>query len=68
VDDDDKGISHDDWRERWSAKGLTWSSRGIPTPKGWNATAQLATVSKPPKKVAVKKAAKAVKKSARKKR
>jgi hypothetical protein len=83
VDDDDKGISYDHWRASWSAKGLTWSSRGIPAPKGWDAKAQLATVTKPPspaKKPAAKASAKVAKpakktvpsrpakKSARKKR
>lgn len=61
VDDDDKGITYDDWRARWSAKGMTWSSRGIPAPKSWDAKAQLAIVTKPPsssKKLAAKTSAK----------
>ena len=46
VDDDDKGITFEAWREKWKAKGSLWSSRGIPAPKGWDAAAQLATVVK----------------------
>lgn len=71
VDDDDKGITYDDWRARWSAKGLTWSSQGISTPKNWDAKAQLATVTKlpsPAKKLAARAPAKVGKKSVRKKR
>jgi len=34
--DDDQGITHDQWRERWVASGLPWSSKGTPKPKLWN--------------------------------
>lgn len=57
VDDDDKGISHEEWRSRWAGKGLPWSSRGIPKPKGWDATAQLAAVTKPVRAAGAKKPA-----------
>ncbi len=46
VDDDDKGITLEAWREKWKAKGYLWSSRGIPAPKDWDAKAQLAPVVK----------------------
>lgn len=70
VDDDDKGISHEEWRARWKEKGLPWSSRGIAMPKGWSASTQLAaaagaaSASKP--KSAGKKARQAAKPPARK--
>ncbi len=49
VDDDDKGISHDEWRARWQEKGLKWSSRGIAAPEGWNPKTQLAKVMEAPR-------------------
>lgn len=57
VDDDDKGITHEEWRARWAGKGLPWSSRGIPKPKGWDAMAQLTTVTKPVHAASAKKPA-----------
>jgi hypothetical protein len=47
VDDDDKGITYDEWRVRWKEKGQAWSSRGNVAPRGWNANSQLATLGKP---------------------
>lgn len=67
VDDDDKGITHAEWRTRWTEKGTPWSNRGIAKPEGWNAKSQLATLKKPATKAPAK-AAKPAKKSARKKR
>jgi hypothetical protein len=42
VDDDDKGISHEQWREKWIKGGMKWQSHGIAAPKDWNAERQLA--------------------------
>lgn len=41
VDDDDKGISDEKWREKWVAAGMKWQSHGIAAPEGWNAGEQL---------------------------
>lgn len=27
---------HDAWREKWIAKGMPWSSVGMPSPPDWN--------------------------------
>ncbi|MFZ4766977.1 MAG: hypothetical protein ACOYMN_18650 [Roseimicrobium sp.] len=50
VDDDDKGISHEQWRARWVEKGTPWSSRGLAQPQGWDPLAQMAAVTPPAKK------------------
>ena len=76
VDDDDKGITHEEWRARWMEKGTPWSSCGIEKPKGWDAEAQLASVTKSlrvtttrrPSAKRVTKATKPVKKAPRKKK
>ena len=60
VDDDDKGITFEQWREKWIAGGAKWSSRGISAPKGWDGKNQVSALSKtkparkkaPPKKKA----------------
>lgn len=44
VDDDDKGISYEQARERWINGGMKWHSKGQAKPKSWNAEKQLATV------------------------
>jgi hypothetical protein len=59
VDDDDKGITFDQWRAKWLADGARWSSKGIAMPKGWDGEKQVAALSKPVvKKAARKRAAK----------
>ena len=40
VSDDDKKISHAQWRTKWRQAGMKWSSQQ-PAPKGWDAAAQL---------------------------
>ena len=65
VDDDDKGVTFDQWRERWVAAGSRWSSKGITAPKGWDAKAQLKTLAKSVAKPAKKAAKKAAKKTKR---
>ena len=30
--DDDEGISHEEWRERWIAEGMPWRWQGAPPP------------------------------------
>ena len=44
VDDDDKGITHDQHRERWIAEGMPWRSKGKPVPKNWLPQTQLANL------------------------
>jgi hypothetical protein len=35
VDDDDRGITPEQWRRTWVQQGARWSSAGIKSPKGW---------------------------------
>ncbi len=35
VDDDDRGITPEQWRRTWVQQGARWSSAGIKAPKGW---------------------------------
>ena len=46
VSDDDEGFTYATWRARWKARGSPWNSQGIAPPRGWNATAQLASLRK----------------------
>ena len=55
VDDDDKGITIDQWRAKWLAAGAKWSSKGIAKPKGWDGGKQVAALSKPIVKKAARK-------------
>lgn len=48
VDDDDKGITHEEWRAKWISKGMPWSSRGVPAPRAWDAGAQLESLARRP--------------------
>lgn len=41
YDDDDRGISFEQWRTEWIAKGMPWFSTGIEPPLGWNPVNQL---------------------------
>ncbi len=41
VDDDDKGLTFAQARERWVQKGYPWRSKGRPQPRGWDGEAQL---------------------------
>ena len=71
VDDDDKGIAHEQWRAKWVAKGMPWSSRGVPAPRAWDAGEQLAALARtplPPAKSVSKKAVKKATVTKRKKR
>jgi hypothetical protein len=47
VDDDDKGITFEQWRKTWLAAGAKWSSKGIAMPKGWDGVKQCVALSKP---------------------
>lgn len=44
VDDDDKGISHCQWREKWIAEGMHWYSKSIKPPANWSPSNQLSTL------------------------
>ncbi|MEO6872245.1 MAG: hypothetical protein ABI233_08520 [Chthoniobacterales bacterium] len=43
VSDDDDEFTYEQWRERWRAGGLKWSSHQ-PMPHGWEPRRQLATL------------------------
>jgi len=58
VDDDDKGLTYAQWRQRWIADGAEWWSSKTKPPANWDAEKQLATLPKTKKKAASKKAAK----------
>lgn len=36
VRDDDDGIGDEEWRVDWIKRVMTWCSKGIPCPKGWD--------------------------------
>jgi len=46
VSDDDQGVSYDDYRERWIAGGMAWSSKVKKAPKGWNPQTQLGALAR----------------------
>jgi len=41
YDDEDQGISDNEWRRRWVAKGMLWFSPSRRPPPGWNPVEQL---------------------------
>jgi len=41
VSDDDAGFTYDEWREKWRANGMKWSSQRR-MPRGWNPATQVA--------------------------
>ena len=41
VTDDNEGIAFHEWREAWIDRGMPWSSKGRPAPKGWDPKVQL---------------------------
>lgn len=43
VSDDDDGFTYEQWRERWRAGGLQWSSHQTPPPD-WDPREQLAAL------------------------
>jgi len=71
VDDDDKGISYEQAREKWIAGGMLWHSKGMPAPKDWKPSGKAKmspNPAPPPKKkakVAKKKAKMATKPKAK---
>ena len=42
VDDDDRGISADQWLKDWLKRGAPWTSSGIKCPKNWDGKTQAA--------------------------
>ena len=46
VTDDDEGITHEQWRQRWIDSGMKWWSPLKP-PADWDPIAQLARVTPP---------------------
>lgn len=45
VDDEDRGVTYEDWRRDWVAAGTPWRSEGIRPPRGWDPAKQLRNVS-----------------------
>jgi len=45
VTDDDEGYNYAQWRRRWIAKGMQWSSESM-KPADWNPVSQLAALKK----------------------
>ncbi len=41
YDDEDQGISDEEWRRRWTAKGMPWFARTRLPPPGWDPLEQL---------------------------
>ena len=41
VTDDAYGVTFDEWRKVWIARGMPWDSKGYIVPKGWDAKEQL---------------------------
>jgi len=44
FDDDDRGISYEQWRQKWRDSGMRWFSTGRKPPDGWDPSEQLARV------------------------
>jgi hypothetical protein len=47
VTDDDKGITHEQWRQQWIDEGMIWRSNVTPQPIDWDSAAQVARVQPP---------------------
>ncbi len=45
YDDEDQGISDEEWRRRWIAKGMPWFARTRLPPPGWDPLEQLRRLS-----------------------
>jgi predicted RNA-binding Zn-ribbon protein involved in translation (DUF1610 family) len=41
VSDENDGLSYEEWREAWIEQGMSWQSKGIAQPAGWNPTEQI---------------------------
>jgi hypothetical protein len=46
FDDDDKGITYEEWRMRWVNEGMPWRSRGRASPTSWDPRSQLNNLTK----------------------
>jgi len=46
VSDDDAGFTYGQWRRKWRADGMKWSSHSK-SPRAWNPAAQLSTILRP---------------------
>ena len=44
LTDDDKNITHAQWRQQWIAKGMPWNGKGIKAPLNWNPREQLLNI------------------------
>jgi hypothetical protein len=54
VDDDDKGLTFEEARERWIAGGMKWTSSGRTEPKGWDAKSQVEALARQSKGAGVR--------------
>ncbi|WP_206171040.1 hypothetical protein [Phragmitibacter flavus] len=50
VDDDDRGLTDEQAREAWVAKGMPWKSKSRKAPEGWDAAEQVQNFLQPKKK------------------
>jgi hypothetical protein len=41
VTDDDRGISYEEWRQMWRAKGMPWDQGASAPPVAWDPVKQL---------------------------
>lgn len=41
YDDDACGVTHEQWRKEWIAKGMPWFSSGRKPPQGWDTKQRL---------------------------
>jgi hypothetical protein len=46
VSDEDRGFTYEQWRARWKADGMKWSSKQEP-PRDWDPAVQLARIVRP---------------------
>jgi hypothetical protein len=44
VSDDDRGFTHEAWRQRWIDEGMTWDKGRSRPPAGWDPARLLATL------------------------
>lgn len=42
--DDDKGFTHEEWREKWIKEGMKWDWGRKKPPEGWNPEKQLLNI------------------------
>jgi hypothetical protein len=46
FDDDDRGISYEDWRAQWVRDGMPWRGKALLVPRKWDPQKQLENLKK----------------------